>query len=685
MRSIKQRNRLAPGIPRKPRHAAASVTVGMLMAAMATTAGAGVKLGGLEFQGFVRLESAFDLSSKENPNNQNGNVFNDQVVSRDAYVPPALAGTVLVPGSTLPNAFEWGDIPFPGFQNREVRRGDEIDSTDGYLNYSIMRLEVDTSYDLTSTLNFTARLRALYDPDFYDSFDAGSVRDINGGIVGGEPKLYRRNPYLLGNVVDGGRTPNPLEWSGSEYFVDLPTLVLTYSSGPLNVRVGNQSIAWGQALFFRTFDVPQGLDFRRHLFVDRALEEFADERISSLAVRVGYQFEDSQLDAFISKFQPNVLPNPNTPYNVVPTQFTVHDQYFRGGYDEKFSYGVRYKAEYGDWGWQAMAVRRWNPDGVFRWTESNVEHPFFGQDLGQIVNALYNVTPDPNCTNAEGENNAATAMSHTGLSNEPGGVYSAPEYFYYAADARLDGVDALNHLLTDLNSCGNSLGASPVPDGDFDAAYAEVDTFMIAAGESLRGHVAREYFQENVFGLGFSYVTSSSIDFLDQIIFNLEASYTPNRVFTDVGLSTSFDKRDDFVISLSADKWHRFTPSFPGMLLIAQAMYRPTSDLVGRLLDGYGGTPTSLPKGVDGVTYLVFGGQQPFPNRIWEAEFATLIDTRGGGFVQLGMRWNPGGGWHVEGYWNGTSGTLWGDNPNKNLIGTVDFIDELVLRIGKEF
>lgn len=685
MRSIKQRNRLAPGIPRKPRHAAASVTVGMLMAAMATTAGAGVKLGGLEFQGFVRLESAFDLSSKENPNNQNGNVFNDQVVSRDAYVPPALAGTVLVPGSTLPNAFEWGDIPFPGFQNREVRRGDEIDSTDGYLNYSIMRLEVDTSYDLTSTLNFTARLRALYDPDFYDSFDAGSVRDINGGIVGGEPKLYRRNPYLLGNVVDGGRTPNPLEWSGSEYFVDLPTLVLTYSSGPLNVRVGNQSIAWGQALFFRTFDVPQGLDFRRHLFVDRALEEFADERISSLAVRVGYQFEDSQLDAFISKFQPNVLPNPNTPYNVVPTQFTVHDQYFRGGYDEKFSYGVRYKAEYGDWGWQAMAVRRWNPDGVFRWTESNVEHPFFGQDLGQIVNALYNVTPDPNCTNAEGENNAATAMSHTGLSNEPGGVYSAPEYFYYAADARLDGVDALNHLLTDLNSCGNSIGASPVPDGDFDAAYAEVDTFMIAAGESLRGHVAREYFQENVFGLGFSYVTSSSIDFLDQIIFNLEASYTPNRVFTDVGLSTSFDKRDDFVISLSADKWHRFTPSFPGMLLIAQAMYRPTSDLVGRLLDGYGGTPTSLPKGVDGVTYLVFGGQQPFPNRIWEAEFATLIDTRGGGFVQLGMRWNPGGGWHVEGYWNGTSGTLWGDNPNKNLIGTVDFIDELVLRIGKEF
>lgn len=684
---ITQESWETPSAGREPCRRAAAVggiVAGTVLAVASTPAFATIKLGPIEIQGFLRLESAFDISGEENPNNQNGNVFNDQVVSRDAYVPPALAGTVLIPGSTLPNLYEWDDIPFPGFQNREVRRGDEIDSTDGYVNYSIVRLEAETSYSFTNTLTFTGRVRALYDPDFYDSFDAASVQNINGGIVGGEPDLYHGEPYLLGNVVDD-KTPNPLEWSGRDYMVDLPTLVLTYSKGPLNVRIGNQAIAWGQALFFRAFDVPQGLDFRRHLFVDRGLEEYADERVSSLAVRLGYQFQNSQIDAFVSKFQPNVLPNPNTPYNVVPTQFTIHDQYFRGGYDEKFSYGLRFKAEYGDWGWQAMAVRRWNPEGVFRWTESGVERPFQGADFGALVNTLYGVTPDPNCSNAAGENNVATALAHTGLSNEPGGIYSAPEFFYYAADARLDGVEVLNHLLTDLNTCGNSIGASPVPDGDFDAAYAEVDTFMIAAGESLRGHVAREYFQENVFGLGFSYVTSSSVDFLDQIIFNLEASYTPNRVFTDVGLSTSFDKRDDFVISLSADKWHRFTPSFPGMLLIAQAMYRPTSDLVGRLLDGYGGTQTSTPKGVDGVTYLVFGGQQPFPNRIWEAEFATLIDTRGGGFVQLGLRWNPGGGWHVEGYWNGTSGTLWGDNPNENLIGTVDFIDELMLRIGKEF
>lgn len=652
----------------------------VLIAVAVPDAQAKVTIAGIEIQGFIRTESAFDIGGKNNPNNQNGNVFNNRTVDRKAYVPPALFNLVL-PGQQTPPLFEWGDMVLA---DSPIRRGDEVKSDNEWINYQVIRVEAETNYAFTDTVTGTFRIRGLYDPDLYDGFNPDSLDDINGGIVSGERDFYRRKPNLLGNVIDG-KTPNPMEWSGRGYSVDLPTFVVTYSSGPVNVRLGNQAIAWGQALFFRTFDVPAGLDLRRHLFVDRALEEFGDERISSLALRVGYQFEKGSLDAFVSQFQPSVLPSPNTPYNVVPSQFTVHDSYFRGGYDDKIGYGVRYKAEYGTWGWQAMAVRRYNPDFVFRWTESGVERPFMGAPLGEVVNAAYLVTPDPACGNANGENNISTAFARTGLSNEAGGVYSGDEFFHYAADARLDGVAALNNLINDLNSCAGSIGASPVADGDYNAANAQVDTFMVLAGESLRGHIERKYFAENVFGLGASYVTSSDIDFLDQIVLNLEGSYTPNKTFTDVGLSTEFDKKNDVVVSLAADKWHRFTPKFPGMLLIAQAMYRSKSDLVGRLLDGYGGTPTSPPKGVDGVTYLVFGGQQPFPNRIWEAEFATLVDVRGGGFLQLGMRWNPGGGWHVEGYWNGTSGELWGNNPNKNLIGTVDYIDELMFRIGKEF
>lgn len=668
------------GIRRAMRAFGPVVGSAAMVMGFAPVAQAKVTIGGIEIQGFIRSESAFDISDTENPNNQNGNLFNDVLTPRTAFVPPALFNLVF-PGQQTPPAFAWGDIPL---LSKPVRRGDEIQSDSGFVNYQVVRLEAETSYEFTSELTLTARVRALWDPDFYDLFDADSVDDINGGISGGDRDLYHGKPYLLGNKVDG-KTPNPLEWSGRTYAVDLPTFVVTYSDGPINLRVGNQAIAWGQALFFRTFDVPAGLDLRRHLFIDRALEEFGDERLSSLAARFSYQFEKATFDSFISQFQPSVLPGPNTPYNVVPAQFTVHDRYFSGNYDEKLNYGVRLKTEYGTWGWQAMAVRRYNPDFVFRWTQSEVEQPFHGADLGTIVNTAYAVTPDPTCGNADGVNNAATALSHTGLSTEPGGVYSADEYFRYAADARLDGIQALNHLIVDPSTCAGSLGASPVADGDYRAAYAEVDTFLVAAGDSMRGHIERKYFAENVFGLGASYVTSSDIDFLDQIVLNLEGSYTPDKKFTHLGLAENFEEKDDIVVSLAADKWHRFTPEFPGMLLIAQVMYRTQSDLVGRLLDGYGGTNDSVPNGVDGVTYLVFGGQQPFPNRIWEAEFATLIDTRGGGFLQLGMRWNPGAGWHVEGYWNGTSGKLWGDNPNDNLIGSVDFIDELMVRVGKEF
>ena len=58
-----------------------------------------------------------------------------------------------------------------------------------------------------------------------------------------------------------------LENNGQDYMLDIPALYLDYNKGPLWLRVGNQQIAWGEALFFRVFDVVQGLDLRRHSFL----------------------------------------------------------------------------------------------------------------------------------------------------------------------------------------------------------------------------------------------------------------------------------------------------------------------------------------------------------------------------------------------------------------------------------
>lgn len=646
------------------------------------------KIGGLEFtySGVLRLELAGNIGGDENTNNQGGNVFNDRAVFRQAYAPPGVTALAGIPLPPL-GALKWDSVPLLGVASPAVKRSnDGIETTDTYLNYSIVRVDSTLTTALTESLSFNMRVRALYDPNLYDNFDADDVSGVNGGIIGGQRELYQGNTNQFEHVVDGGGHADPLEISGENYMVDLPALVLGYSNGPLEIRVGNQSVAWGQALFFRVMDVPQGLDLRRHLFADRALEEFGDERISSLAIRTTYQVTDQiLLDGYFSKLQPTVLPNTGTQYNVVPAQFTIHDRYKQGGYDDEFGYGIRAKAEYGTWGWQAMANRRWNPDGVFRWTKSGVVRPFQGEVLGAAVNAKYNAAPDPTC-GRDGVNNIGTAISNTGLSVEPGGVYTADEYFYYAADARLDGIKVLNNLIEDVSSCGESIGASEVDPGSFSQGFAQASTFFEAAGDSLRGHVERLYFKENVFGLGALYVNESeSSPFLNQLIFNLEVSYTPNRTFTDIGLDKDFIQKDDWAAALIVDKWHRFFDGFPGTLIVGQVLYKNASDIAGRLLDGYSGTPTSTPEGENGVTYVVLGGQQPWPNRIYELEFATLIDTAGGAFMQLGLRWNPGNGFHLEGFYNGTDGALWTNNPNNNLIGSLDFIDEFTLRIGKEF
>ena len=81
--------------------------------------------------------------------------------------------------------------------------------------------------------------------------------------------------------------------------------------GPLWVRIGQQQIAWGEALFFRVADVANGLDLRRHLFLDFGAEEYSDERLSAPGIRASYAITEGwELEVFAQMFQLSVLPNP---------------------------------------------------------------------------------------------------------------------------------------------------------------------------------------------------------------------------------------------------------------------------------------------------------------------------------------------------------------------------------------
>ncbi len=649
----------------------------------------------VSFGGFIRPEAAIKTGDRENPNNERGNPYNNIAVPRQAYLPPnsgnALFSALGLP-ITTPTPLTWTSLAVPNVPL--VATGSDVvtrpfNSSNNVFNWHVLRAEGELGVKLTNDLKFIARVRALGDFGHYSDFRAPSAcNPISGCIDGGDPALYGGAPNYFQYRVDGRQHPNLLEWSGANYMVYFPTMIFDYNHGPLNVRVGNQSIAWGQAIFFRVLDVVDGLDLRRHSVLDYAQEEYSDKRVPSLGARIGYQITDDILaDGYVQKFQPTVYGNPNTQYNVIPVQFTVHDRYSQGDYDKfkRINYGMRLKANFGQWGFQAIGVRRYNPDGVFRWTASGVNKNLPSTTSGGAPNLLGSAV---NLANASA-GGAGPALAGTPFEASPGGVYSAAEWFHYAAMVRLDGIQGLNASINDFTPSTTKVFASPV--SNYAEAYNELNTFFIAAGGDLRGHIERQYFQETVLGLGASYVVDGAPgSILDQLIINLEGSYTPARVFTSTTLGKDFLHQNAWVGALVLEKYYRFSQDFPATYFVFQYMHRTRDDLFGRSLKGYGGTDTYDPnattgvKGITNANYVVFAFQQPFPQDIYRVGFALLGDPRGGILVQPGLQYKPSGHWAFDGFYTYINDHLNG-NPNNNLLGGLGFANEFTVRVTYQF
>jgi hypothetical protein len=652
----------------------------------------------ITYNGFIRAEIAASTSGDENPNNQGGNYFNDQSIARQAYLPPALNPGSAIATGLLENSSvgAWGTVPLP-FSDT-LRRGDFVKTTDNDFNYTVLRAELELNVRLNDEMRFIARVRAMFDPEIYDAFDARDLSGFQGGMEsGGNPKVYDNGtPSYFDYLTDNNSNPNPLEWTGKNYQVYLPTFLLEYAPGDLTLRIGNQQIAWGQAIFFRVFDTPNGLDLRRHSILDRGMEEFSDKRVPMLSFRATYQLtNDILVDGYIGRFQPTVFGNANTPYNIIPSQFTVHDRYESGDYDQKLAAGFRLKGDYGQWGWQASFVSKLGTEGTFAWTKSGVNRPLSGS-LGSLINSLYDAKSS-NCAvydqiRCRKYADSGEAMANSTFTASPGGIYTADEFFKYAADTRLDAIGALNAAILETDGTADVYAS---PDSTAGGTAAQLNTFFMAAGGSLRGALERTYHREEDYALGVSYVNESENNFLNQLIFNVELQYTPKRTYTNPTLSQQAIEDDEYTLAVVVDKWHRFFTDLPGTYIVAQALTKNRSDLVGRHLSGYGrvgldqlsgdATSTVKKEKTGNANYLVFGFLQPMNNKLFEIELATLVDLDGGILFQPGVRWNPGKGLTVEGFYNYINGDLWGDNPNNNVISSLDFADEVALRVTYQF
>ncbi len=594
------------------------------------------------YNGFVRSETSFRDNPNENPYNQGGDPFNGVPVQR-----VGLGKTDVV-----------------------VRNGVPVSNT---INLQQFRLEFDTQTKFNSNLTLQAKLRAIVDPGLYDEFDPAKVNSQAVGQLYGKPNYFTFD-------VQGLSHPDPLEWTGKNYMLDFPALFLEYNDGPLDVRVGNQQIAWGQAIFFRVLDVVDGLDLRRHQALDFASEEFSDKRVPALALRTTYQLSESWLlDAYLQKFQPSIVPNPNTPYNVIPAQFTVTDGY--ADYNHRFDYGFRVKGSVGDIGLQGIAVRRYNPDGYYHWTESRVNRDLPGAPGSGAL--LYN----------------------TPFEVDPTGVQSAQEWYYYAGNTRLSGVGALNGSITGFPSAA-LIGAFPVnaancapflADGAhnqadnplsrdaYNCASKELNSFFQASG-GLRGHIRRDYREETDLGVGGSYViTSTPGSLTDQLIINVEATYVPDRSFTNISLAYDPIVKSEWTTAVVLEKYQRFSASFPATYVVFQWEHKTQSDLFGRYLGGQGGSIGAVAPGYkDGWNGIALGVQQPLPNLIWRFDLSALYDPRGGILVQPAVRWKPNGKFTVEAFYSYLNGHF-GGVPNNNIVSTIEYDREFTVRAGYQF
>lgn len=568
-----------------------------------------------DVSGFVREEVAVKTRSDQNQMNWAGNSFNGKPVTNTGL------GAGINP-----------TLQRPGSQSKD---------TD--LNQLATRFELDMNGRVSDDVSIRLKLRGYSDQiamveDAYDDID-------------------------LFTQQFSGKGGTRFETAGDNWMLDLPSAYVDYANGPLWLRFGNQQIAWGEALFFRVSDVPNGLDLRRHSVLDVVAEEYSDKRVPAFGLRGSYRLNDGmEFEGFAQLAQPSILPNENSPYNVIPAQFVLQQDVGYDHAEDDVNFGGKLRFEYGNLGGHLFAVRRTDPNGVFKWTASR------------------------------GSNAVAGTPFEMSSGN---GVYSSAEWFHTASLVRLDGLTALESALNDFPAT-TGLGAPAVAAAcgapssvegnirvDSASAGCILDTFFdpsVGLGD-LRGHLSREYPRENVFGFALNYIFEGEPDtLLDQLIGRFELSYTPNKKFTNPSLS-DYIEADETQFAFILEKYHKFSAEVPATYMVAQWLHKSESDLFGRHLSGMNNIAGSSASGENGFNAVAFALQQPSPTLEWRYDLAVLTDLNGGWLVQPGVRWKPNRDMQVDLYGN----FLESDGGGDDFAEGMEYANEVFARVSYYF
>lgn len=636
--------------------------------------------------GSVRQEVGYGFATDENEFNEMGNPFNGRVMPVLTNNP--LNGAQLrtdglrADANTTPLFGTCKFLTVAGCGVPGAGSSAGVNLNDDYtFNLFSSRLELDVRGKVSPNWSVSGKLRAVYD-------GTSQFTDGRTGDTFGQPFWY-------------GESGNPLEVNGRNMMVDFPSLYVDYNNGPLWIRAGQQSIAWGEALFFRVMDTANGLDLRRHLTLGPAGEEFQDQRISSPGVRLSYTFDSGvEIDSFAQLFTPTILAGRNTPYNVVPAAFSWDEGDEFDEAEGAINFGARVSAPLTDnLTMIAAYTNRRNPDGVVRWQDAPLTVPantVFGAEnpfcAGATNNPFGGLPGAPTRASLGGKCGSFFAPDSTGTA-------SAAEWFHFAGRTRLNPVLGVQSSLNEAPASGFA-GRTILGLGNEVSALdaiSTLDAFFTGFGP-LRGYITREFKRENIFMLGGNYIFQAEQDsFLDQLIVRGEVSVTPNKQFTNPSLSRNFLEETEVVSALIVEKYQKFVVDLPAAYMVAQWMHRTESDLFGRHLSGndnegfqrYLDTDTGelsagasingsgQPGGQSSADYVAFAVQQPFPDLIWRLDLALLVDIQGSYFVQPGVRYRPSASWQWDLYANIVQDV---GSKNNDVLETLDFADEIFLR-----
>jgi hypothetical protein len=688
--------------------------------------------------GFVRQEIAVSVTDDENPFNQSGNPFMGLAVP-NTLNPNISSGKGLAYDNGLFSTGNGSAATNPAYFAQIFGRmtgnsgggcgaagtcGDYANAAreDSSMNMFATRAEIDVQAQWTDSIKTFVKFRAFGEAvsNFSDAFNGDHFRSTGGGW-------------------HGDRAGNMLEYNSPDFMVDIPAAYLDYSTGSLWLRVGQQQIAWGEAYFFRVFDVVNGLDTRRHFTLDVAAEEFSDKRVASPGIRASYTFTNGfEVDTFMQMFAPTTIVGTNTPYNVVASGFSWSDN--TGEFDEaqnSLNFGMRVNMPVTDkLTLGVMAVNRRNPDGVVRWDDAptvmsdGTANPFcFGPNNAAAAALGFVDLADTNNNGIGDTTEMLTPLANgkcgSTAAPDPMGTASWAEWQTMAGKSRLNPIEGTLGFLNGGERNASGTNASTLAGANFGlgtpgqlfdtlngvtrtgaqkdpytvgAARATLDAFFNGFGMP-RGYITREFKRENVFGASFNYIVESEPgSWLDQLIVRGEVSYTPDKKFTALDLSHDFIESDEISSALILEKYHNVFPNIPATYLVAQWMHKTDSDLFGRHLSGMqhefkddvaclpnfapgqaDDRRCGRPEGNDSANYVSFAFQQPFPNLIWRADFAMLIDIQGGVLLQPGLRYKPSSDWQFDLYANILQD--FSEGQNDDVIETLDFADEVFARV----